>query len=1220
MQKIYTSKKIWLATLVTTLCLNCFSQLGKLDTLYYGGKGVDFKCTGGLVLPDSSIIITGKFVFVNERQINGIVKLTKDGVVDYSFNTGTGADEHVNVVVRQPDGKLIIGGDFITFNGQVKNHIARLNPDGSLDATFNSGTGCDGSIYTLYLQPDGKILVGGAFVTYNGSSVGRIIRLNTDGTQDLSFQSTDGFDGDVFSIDMQTDKKFVVGGSFSTYNDSACVGIGRIDSSGVFDNTFNNGGAGTDNIVTNATVLPNGKIIAAGYFTFYNGSPAARVVRINTNGSIDNTFITGAGFNNNVNELVVQPDGKILLTGNFTQYNGTGINRVVRLDTTGTRDASFNPGAGPNLSCNTVFLNPDNKIYIGGTFTQIDSFARLRFARLESNGLLDKPYLFDSKVNGQIWGIGFQSSGKAIIGGQFTTYNNKVVNRVARLSIDGSIDTTFVSNPAANDIVRAIAVSPDDKILVAGDFTSYNGSTAGHLVRLNADGTTDNTFTSGTGANNDIYNVTLLSNGKILITGSFTQYNGTTINRIARLNSNGTLDNSFVVGTGINNIGRDIAVQPDGKIILAGSFATYNGNASSRIVRIDSFGTYDNTFTVGTSANNIVYSVALQPDGKIVIGGVFTSYNGTTKDRIARLNANGTLDAGYTASCAAQVSDIFPIYNSPFFAGGMLVGGLFTTVNGTTRNRIVLLDENGAIDSMNYYVGTGADATVNVIANNTIERKLFVGGDFKGYQDHVANRLAALQNGYIRVENLSTTLCPGVSTKVYFRKAETFFGNNVFTIQMSDASGNFANGVNVGTQNSVDIGADSATITIPANTPNGTGYRFRIVSSNPDDTSNITLPIEISSSATATISTTDATVFCSGGNATLAANSGDQYSWSNGETTQSIVVNSTGNYSATVTTAGCAAVSNTINVTVNQSPDSSVTITSTTICNGGTATLQAALGLSYLWSTSETDSVIHVTQSGPYTVTVSNGACSADSTINVNLITSSNLISTLDPTTFCAGGSATLSSQPGLTYSWSTGATTQSITVSSQGNYDVTVNDGTCSDTSSVIAITVNALPNVQLPQQNEICSNFTPEVVLSAGTPSGGTYSGSAFISSDTLYALNAFNASVDSIDVIYTYTDNNSCTASDTTLQAITVCGGIDEVKDNFSIVPNPATNYITITTTEAIIKNLTVFNILGETVLTQNSDVKRSTTTIDVSSFSAGIYFVQIGESKLRFIKAE
>lgn len=1221
MKNSYTAKNLWLCVFVLFIAADSFAQLGKMDSLYYGGKGIDFKCTGGLVLPDSSLIVTGKFVFVNERQINGIAKLTKDGEVDYSFNTGTGADEHVNVVVRQPDGKLIIGGDFITFNGQVKNRITRLNADGSLDGSFNAGSGVDGSVYAIYLQADGKIVLGGAFLTFNGDSVGAIVRLNSDGTHDLSFLSSNGFDGPVYSVDRQADKKFVVGGLFSVYNDSVVGDLARLDSNGVFDNTFNTGGAGANDIVTNATVLPNGKIIAAGYFTLYNGAPSSRVARINSDGTLDNTFVTGAGFNSNVNELTVQSDGKILFTGNFIQYNGSNITRIVRLDTTGNRDMSFNPGTGPNLSCNTVFMNSDNKIYLGGTFVQVDSFARLRFTRLLSDGTVDQGFMFDSKVNNQIFALGFQSTGKAIIGGQFTAYNNQVANRLARLNSDGSLDNTFSTTLGAGGIVRDLVVLPDDKILVVGEFTTYNGTTFGRIVRLNSNGTIDNTFTAGTGANNAVYSIKVLGSNKILITGNFTQYNGTTINRIARLNSDGTLDNSFTVGTGLSAAGRDIAIQPDGKAVVGGSFTQYNGITANRIVRIDTNGIIDNTFTTGAGANNVVYAVALQPDGKVVIGGLFTTFNTASKLRIARLRSNGLLDSTYIASSAGQINDIFPIYNSPFFPGGMLVGGLFTSINGDLRNRIVFLDNDGAIDSINYYVGTGADGNVNIIANNSYERKLFVGGDFKGLQNHVANRLAALQNGYLRAQDISSILCPGGIAKIYFNKAETFFGNNVFTIQMSDSAGNFANAVNVGTQNSVDIGADSATITIPANTVDGSGYRFRIVSSNPQDTSNLTLPVEISSQSTATISTNEPTVFCSGGTATLAASNGDQYLWSNGETTQSITVNSTSAYSATVTTAGCAAVSNTINVTVNASPDSSVAITSTTICNGGTATLQAALGLTYLWSTAETDSVIHVTQSGAYTVTVSNGTCSADSTINVNLSNSANLISTTDPTTFCQGGSATLTSQPGLTYSWSTGATTATITVNASGVYDVTVNDGTCADTSSVITITVNSLPNVQLAPQGGICADIFPEVVLNAGTPAGGSYSGSMFISGDTLYALDALNNSVSSIDIIYTYTDNNSCSASDTALQFITICSGIHGVEaSTISISPNPATNTLFISSSISEIKNVEVLNMLGETILTQNSEAKRNSATLNISQLAAGTYFIKTGDRKFRFIKSE
>ncbi|MCA3067815.1 MAG: delta-60 repeat domain-containing protein, partial [Rhodocyclaceae bacterium] len=215
-------------------------------------------------------------------------------------------------------------------------------------------------------------------------------------------------------------------------------------------------------------------------------------------------------------------------------------------------------------------------------------------------------------------------------------------------------DVGFGSGAGANFPVLTLALQPDGKVLIGGSFTTYNGTSRNSIARLNADGTLDNTFNPGTGANSEVYSLALQPDGKVLIGGSFTTYNGTSRNYIARLNADGTLDNTFNPGTGANSRVRTLALQPDGKVIIGGRFTTYNGTSRDYIARLNADGTLDNTFNPGTGANDQVQTLALQPDGKVIIGGDFTSYNGTSRNRIARLNADGTLDNTFNPGTGAN--------------------------------------------------------------------------------------------------------------------------------------------------------------------------------------------------------------------------------------------------------------------------------------------------------------------------------------------------------------------------------------------------------------------------------------------------------------------------------------------------------------------------------------------------------------------------------------
>ncbi|MCF8461640.1 MAG: T9SS type A sorting domain-containing protein [Flavobacteriales bacterium] len=351
-------------------------------------------------------------------------------------------------------------------------------------------------------------------------------------------------------------------------------------------------GTGANEYVSISVPLPDGKILIGGNFTEYNGTPTNRIARLNTDGTLDNTFDTGTGASHLVKAILLQPDGKIIIAGWFTEYNGTPRNCIARLNADGSLDNTFDPGIGPNEVIQTALLQPDGKIIIAGFFTE---------------------------------------------------YAGTAKNYIARLNADGSLDSSFGLGTGANNRPEAIRLQPDGKIIIAGTFTEYDGIARNYIARIHADGSLDNSFDPGSGANSGIEDVMLQPDGKIIIGGWFTSYNGTGINRIARINSDGSLDNSFNVGTAADALVFCIALQTDGKIIIGGNFAFYNGTGRNRIARINSDGSLDNTFDPGTGVNLAVHSATLQPDGKVIIGGQFTDYDGTNRNRIARVHGDLTV-------------------------------------------------------------------------------------------------------------------------------------------------------------------------------------------------------------------------------------------------------------------------------------------------------------------------------------------------------------------------------------------------------------------------------------------------------------------------------------------------------------------------------------------------------------------------------------------------
>ncbi|MBL0025168.1 MAG: delta-60 repeat domain-containing protein [Saprospiraceae bacterium] len=279
-----------------------------------------------------------------------------------------------------------------------------------------------------------------------------------------------------------------------------------------------------------------------GDFTSYNGISRNNIARLNANGSIDSTFNPGIGTNNWVGTSDIQSDGKILIGGGFTTFNGISRNSIARLNANGYLDETFNPGLGANDWVGTSAIQSDGKIIIGGEFTSYNGTARNRIARLNTDGSIDTSFIPILGPNATVQTICIQNDGKIIIGGNFTSYNGASRNRIARLNANGSIDSTFNPGFGANGTVLIISYSKCMEKSSLGGLGTLDGISRSCIARFNANGSPDETFNTGIGANNTIWVANIQSDGKILIGGGFTTFNGISRNRIARLNPDGSLD------------------------------------------------------------------------------------------------------------------------------------------------------------------------------------------------------------------------------------------------------------------------------------------------------------------------------------------------------------------------------------------------------------------------------------------------------------------------------------------------------------------------------------------------------------------------------------------------------------------------------------------------------------------------------------------------------
>lgn len=363
---------------------------------------------------------------------------------------------------------------------------------------------------------------------------------------------------------------------------------------------------------------------------------------------------------------------------------------------------------------------------------------------------------------GSVTALAIQKDGNILIGGTFTSFDGTTINRIARVTPTGALDTTF--NPGAGfDVqVTALAIQPDGKILVGvSGAGSFNGTLVYRLVRLTASGSLDTTFNAGSGTrgfDNGVAALVVQPDGKIVVGGSMVTYNGTvSIGRIARLKSDGSLDPDFKTGTGTNpgtDLGFDntvsgLALQPDGKILVAGAFTRYNassGTNASRIARLNTDGTLDTTFATGTGFNVGTRALAVQADGKILVGGSFTRFNVPSTDpvnavRIVRLTSDGTLDPDFNTGSGESSGFAGAVQSAIVDADGRIIlSGLFQRFNTpntspVNANRIARLNPDGSLDE-SFDPGTdssrGFDAAAPCIALDSSGR-LVVGGAFTRY-------------------------------------------------------------------------------------------------------------------------------------------------------------------------------------------------------------------------------------------------------------------------------------------------------------------------------------------------------------------------------------------------------------------------------------------------------------------------------------------------------
>jgi uncharacterized delta-60 repeat protein len=321
--------------------------------------------------------------------------------------------------------------------------------------------------------------------------------------------------------------------------------------------------------VTSMARQPDGRIVVVGSFSYVgrgvtpvgdNSVIRTGVARINPDGTVDQSFNAGTGPNVAPDAVVVQSDGKVIVAGDFTVWNGTPVNRIVRLNVDGSIDRSFDTGSGPNARIIRMALTPEGKVVICGIFNMFDGRYRGYIAMLNSNGGLAPGLGERYGLDTWAFALALQSDGRILVGGDFDTAEWITRNRVARFNPDGSLDESFNVGNGPNDRVLHLNQLPDGRIFVGGEFGSVNGASRPRMAILSSTGAVDTNFVP-VNLSRDVFASAALGTNFIAVGGD----NGLA----AVLNFSG----SNVLGGVSGNLNtRGFIEEPDGRYLtLAGS-------------------------------------------------------------------------------------------------------------------------------------------------------------------------------------------------------------------------------------------------------------------------------------------------------------------------------------------------------------------------------------------------------------------------------------------------------------------------------------------------------------------------------------------------------------------------------------------------------------------------------------------------------------------------
>lgn len=756
------------------------TSTGALDTSFsFGGSGPSLPPIKIDIQSDDRILLGGSFTQFNGQNCGNIVRLLPDGPLDATFNNTTltvgGGGSYLQEVVSLKDRSVMVCGLFTTFAGTNRRYLVKLTPAGTIDPTFldtTTGFMTSGYINGVTELPNGHLAIFGSFSQIGSTFTHGLAITNSAGVVDNGFLTrfvpTRTFSFGTMTIQAASGNRLghlMIGGSFSGVGETTSAGVAKVYYDPIAiailtqpsDQFLNAGETATFTVeaVGNTEILyrwyKDGVLIPGEESPTLTLSSVAQsdigsytVRLLNASGAQESSpaklRILG------IPEFISHPESLVLPKGTTAQLSGqaigvppltyawtrngiiiagansatlnvtasdasaAGIYRLVATNALGETtsfptavsvefpnggvDTAFDTGLPANLgsgfSIYRVVPDTVGGFYVAGNFNNNTNGFQIypgtnnrAIARLNPDGTPDTSFISVTDGNSQLNDVIVRPDGKIIAGGNRLAYDPELggPSRVGTLTPTGGLDSTFIIEGRDFFISRLFAL-PDNRFI---------GMQSNLLRRWNADGTIDTPYSPSV-AGGSITAADAHADGTMVLAGTFTSANGTARQRLAVISPDGTLLNTFVPGTRVGSTPGAVAIQSDGKVVIGGGSTLINGvSGYTWLARFNTDGTIDTGFTppVYASSNRNITGIEVLPDGKIVITGRFTLGSGETQTiNVARLNADGTLDTDYRTGGGLATETTATLALHPDSGGRFIVTGNFTAIGGVSKRMI----------------------------------------------------------------------------------------------------------------------------------------------------------------------------------------------------------------------------------------------------------------------------------------------------------------------------------------------------------------------------------------------------------------------------------------------------------------------------------------------------------------------------------------------------